>query len=75
MIYITITAAARDALVAWKPEAIRAIEPASGGGFNLQLYRPHLQQLNAFQRSGESYSEMIIRAAKSEGERTFLRRS
>jgi hypothetical protein len=64
MIYITITDAAYEALVAWKPEAIRHVEPAPGGGFNLSLFRPHLQQLNAFQRSGESYSELIIRAAQ-----------
>jgi hypothetical protein len=49
MNYITITAAAYEALVAWKPEAIQFVEPAPGGGFNLSLLRPQLQMLNAFQ--------------------------
>jgi hypothetical protein len=64
MIYITITAAAHEALVAWDPRAIQAVEPSSDGGFMVKLYRPHLQKLNAFQRSGESYSEAIIRACQ-----------
>jgi hypothetical protein len=69
MFYINITAAARDALVAWKPEAIQAIEPAPGGGFNLSLFGPTLQQQNALQRPDESYSDMIIRASKDAANR------
>ena len=64
MIYITITAAAHEALVAWDPKAIRAVEPSPDGGFTVWLYRPQLQKLNAFQKSGESHSEAIIRACQ-----------
>jgi hypothetical protein len=64
MIYIKITAAAHEALVAWDPNAIQAVEPSPDGGFTVWLYRPQLGKLNAFQRSGESYSEAIIRACQ-----------
>jgi hypothetical protein len=33
MIYIKITAVAHEALVAWDPNAIQAVEPSPDGGF------------------------------------------
>jgi hypothetical protein len=64
MNYIKITAAAYDALVATYPSAVEGVEKASDGDFLVYLRRPQLQMLNAFQRSGESYSEAIIRACQ-----------
>ena len=63
-IYINLTDEAYAALVAWRPEAVEAAEPLPRGGYELRVYGHHLQAFNRLQRSGENYSDLILRAAR-----------
>jgi hypothetical protein len=65
MITILITAAANAAIGASLPKGAKASPagPGEGGGFCLTLDLETIDRLTALRRSGESYSDVILRLA------------